>query len=197
MRMVYEFFLSFTIFLFVCLFFVFLESWGICFLSLGFHIPAGITALHQEKSPKLFWQRIGMCVSVCVYPCVYVWFSIFLCKDQLTPSKHPTDWRQYFPSQQYPWMDVLKIGLEGLAATRSPTQLACSLQRSKRVLGLLFEKRPAAGTLLMEGQTRIWWGSNWEPRSPSPCSRGEFPYCHSPAVTPLSGGRGSSKSSVL
>ena len=61
---------------FICLFFVFLESWGICFLSLSF--PAGITALHQEKSPKLFWQRIGMCVSVCVLMCVCVIQYIFM-----------------------------------------------------------------------------------------------------------------------
>lgn len=67
------------------------------------------------------------CVLVCVYSCVCVIQYIFM-QRSVNSSKHPTDWRQYFPSQQYPWMDVLKIELEGLAATRSPTELGCSLQ---------------------------------------------------------------------
>lgn len=114
------------IFLFVfSLFFCSLEGYVFSLFVLIFLQESQLCI--KRNHPNYFDRGLA-CVLLCVCSCVYVWFSIFLCKDQLTPSKHPTDWRQYFPSQQYPWMDVLKIGLEGLAATRSPTELACSLQ---------------------------------------------------------------------
>lgn len=90
-----------------------------------------------------------------------------------------------------------RLGWRGWQQQGVPLSWPVPFRRSRRVWGLLFEKRPAAGSLLSEGQTHIRWGSNWESHSLSPCSRGEFPYCHSPAVTPLSGGRGASKSSCF
>lgn len=87
MRMVYEFFLSST----VCFSGVLRD---ILPLSLFLYSCGNQHFASRRKSPKLFLQKTGVvcvsvcvCVCVCVYVCVCVWLDMFLCKDQLIPSK--------------------------------------------------------------------------------------------------------------
>lgn len=72
-------------------------------------------------------------------------------------------------------------GEEGLVATRSPTELA------------RFGSVPTATVLKGDQQQSADGGSDEAHYSPLPYSRTEFHYCHSPAVTPLPGGCGSSE----